>query len=61
MGFGYIWLNRGVENENMFMNIFKQNWENDLSNMSRSTTYNLFKSFGFRNILTKYQKRNTEL
>ena len=45
----------------MFMNIFKQrirdvfiqNWENDLSNMSRATTYNLFKSFEFQEYLNK--------
>ena len=61
MGFGYVWLNQGVENEHMFMNIFRQriqdifiqNWENDLSNMSRATTYNLFKSFEFQEYLNK--------
>ena len=54
LGFYNVWLNKGLENENLFLNIFKQrmgdtylqDWNSEIEHSSRARTYRLFCSFG---------------
>mgnify|MGYP000426324330 FL=1 len=54
LGFYNVWLNKGLENENLFVNIFKQrmgdtylqDWNSEIEHSSRARTYRLFCSFG---------------
>jgi hypothetical protein len=49
-GFGYVWLNQGVENEELFLVVFKQrikdsysqNWHVDIMNSRKAVTYKTF-------------------
>ena len=49
-GFGHVWLNQGVGNEEAFLMIFKQrivdiykqNWRNELNNSRKAITYRTF-------------------
>jgi len=59
LGFFHVWLNQGVENEDLFMSslkqraqdIFLQNLNNELHMSSRASTYILFHNFGYKNYL----------
>ena len=59
LGFYNVWLNQGVENENLFLNKFKQHmrdnylqdWNSEIKNSSRARTYRLFCSFGLNSYL----------
>ena len=59
-GFNFVWVNQGVENEELFLSIFKQrvkdnflqSWNSDLENSSRARSYRLFCNFDFQSYLS---------
>ena len=58
-GFYNVWLNQGVENEDVFLPIFKQRlkdnylqlWNSELDMSTRARTYRLFCNFGYQQYL----------
>jgi len=59
LSFYTVWLNQGVENEKLFLNIFKQrmrdnylqDWNSGIEHSSRARTYRLFCSVGLNSYL----------
>lgn len=60
-GFNHVWLNQVVENNNLFLRIFKQrvkdnfiqNWQSQINDSTRAQTYTLFAEFAFQTYLDK--------
>lgn len=65
LGFFHVWLFQGVGNEQAFIDMFKQrskdiylqNWNEEIQNSTRASSYRLFSDFGYKTYLTEITLR----